>query len=55
MYIVHLTNFGYNIYEGWDSNKAIEKAVRCGFECTVTHGSVTLAYSPISGWKTLQK
>lgn len=49
----HLTNFGYNVYEGNSLYDAMEAAEKAGFESTVHNeldGSV-MAYSPIGGWR----
>ena len=53
MYKVFLVNFGYYIYEGADLNVAVEKAVKSGFECVLTHSGENITYSPICGWRTL--
>lgn len=53
MYKVWTTNFGVTVYEGNDQNKAIDAAVRTGFECTMTYPDGMMRWSPISGWATV--
>lgn len=55
MYKVWLTNFNTVVYEGNDPDVAVEKAVKTGFECTMSHPSGMMSWSPISGWRTLYK
>ena len=55
-YLVTLINFGTPVYRGFDIAKAIEKAEKAGFECSlayITDGIVEHmeTYSPISGWR----
>ena len=51
MYTVVMTNFDTIIYSGNDSEMALLKAVKCGFECTLTQPEGTWSYSPIFGWR----
>lgn len=53
MYKVWMTNFNTVVYEGNDPNKAVEKAIKTGFECTMTHPDGMMSWSPISGWRTI--
>lgn len=55
MYKVWLTNFNTVVYEGSDPNLAVEKAVKTGFECTMSHPGGMMSWSPISGWRTIYR
>lgn len=54
MYVVRLTNFNRVIYRGKDLDAAMDAAVESGFECTLEGYGVTMAWSPIGGWRHLQ-
>lgn len=53
MYKVWLTNFNTVVYEGNDENTAVEKAVKTGFECTMSYPGGMMSWSPIGVWRTL--
>jgi hypothetical protein len=53
MYKVWMINFGTVVFVGTDLIKAKAAAVRTGFECALSNDDMTMAWSPISGWRTL--
>lgn len=53
MYKVWMTNFGTIVYEGSDPNIAVAAAVMTGFECSLSHDSGMMSWSPVSGWRSL--
>jgi hypothetical protein len=53
---VYLLNFAMCIYEGTSIYDAMDEAEAAGFEANVTvEGSNDMFFSPISGWRILQK
>lgn len=53
IYRTELVNFKTVLYEGSDPVRAINEAVRSGFESLVTNVTVGVSclYSPVTGWR----
>jgi hypothetical protein len=53
MYKVWMINFGTVVFVGTNFDQAKAAAVATGFECALSDDDMTMAWSPISGWRTL--
>ena len=52
-YTVRLVNFGTIVYQGTDPNRAIDAAVKSGFESVVETKDSMSSYSPVFGWRSV--